>query len=430
MNARMIFFGILFFELAYDLFRLYLIDKQRKLPLPIEVSDIYEPQRYQTYLAYTKDNRSLYLKKKAISVILNCLMIFTPFFYFIEQISSGSIYKIFFITFAINMVIELVESYIVGYINTFKIQDKYGLNKKDLKEFIRSYCLSEIPNIFVSLLLYVLLIFICEYMASWTNQFNISFLKAFVLGLGILVGFGIVVMLVSILSIVILKKQYTFTPLEDGELKDQINELQKDSKKKVKKIYIYDESKKSTRKNAFLLRFLWIREFGIADNFIKGNSQRELLAVLSHEIGHLKHKKTIWNYLIYAFFVVMFIGIVYLISHGQLVISISNWVNQSFNLKLNNYYLLFAFYMNLYKPFDAVVSVYASNVTRLEEYEADREAVKNGYGDELILTFKRLSSDELINVNPSPLIEFLEYDHPGMYRRIKAILNEKNKLSL
>jgi STE24 endopeptidase len=267
-------------------------------------------------------------------------------------------------------------------------------------------------------------------MASWTNQFNISFLKAFVLGLGILVGFGIVVMLVSILSIVILKKQYTFTPLEDGELKDQINELQKDSKKKVKKIYIYDESKKSTRKNAFLLRFLWIREFGIADNFIKGNSQRELLAVLSHEIGHLKHKKTIWNYLIYAFFVVMFIGIVYLISHGQLVISISNWVNQSFNLKLNNYYLLFAFYMNLYKPFDAVVSVYASNVTRLEEYEADREAVKNGYGDELILTFKRLSSDELINVNPSPLIEFLEYDHPGMYRRIKAILNEKNKLSL
>ena len=173
-----------------------------------------------------------------------------------------------------------------------------------------------------------------------------------------------------------------------------------------------------------------MREFGIADNFMKGNSERELLAVLSHEIGHLKHKKTIWNYISYSFFVIMFGLIVYLISHGQLVITITHWINQSFGLEFNNYFLLFGFYTSLYQPFDALISVYASNVTRLEEYEADREAVKNGYGDELIQTFKRLSSDELVNVNPSPIIEFLEYDHPGMYRRIKAILNEKKKLTL
>ena len=36
-------------------------------------------------------------------------------------------------------------------------------------------------------------------------------------------------------------------------------------------------------------------------------------------------------------------------------------------------------------------------------------------------TFKRLSNDELVNVNPHPIIEFLEYNHPGMYQRIKAI---------
>ena len=48
-------------------------------------------------------------------------------------------------------------------------------------------------------------------------------------------------------------------------------------------------------------------------------------------------------------------------------------------------------------------------------------AVKNGYGEELIATFKRLSSDELVNVYPHPAVEFLEYNHPGMYQRIRAV---------
>lgn len=40
---------------------------------------------------------------------------------------------------------------------------------------------------------------------------------------------------------------------------------------------------------------------------------------------------------------------------------------------------------------------------------------------------KRLSSDELVNVNPHPLIEILDYDHPGMYSQIKAIRKAENQ---
>ena len=38
-----------------------------------------------------------------------------------------------------------------------------------------------------------------------------------------------------------------------------------------------------------------------------------------------------------------------------------------------------------------------------------------------------MTSDELINVNPASIIEFLEYDHPGMYHRIKAIMEANQK---
>ena len=94
----------------------------------------------------------------------------------------------------------------------------------------------------------------------------------------------------SFLSLLVMRKKYTFTEMEDGELRSQIEAYASEAKKKVRHIKIYDESKKSNDKNAFLLKFLWIREFGIADNFINENSEDELLAVLLHEIGHLKHK--------------------------------------------------------------------------------------------------------------------------------------------
>ena len=78
-------------------------------------------------------------------------------------------------------------------------------------------------------------------------------------------------------------------------------------------------------------------------------------------------------------------------------------------------------------PFMFLFDVYHNAIIRSQEYEADKEAVKNGYGEALIATFKKMSSDELINVNPASIIEFLEYDHPGMYHRIKAIMEANQK---
>ena len=85
-----------------------------------------------------------------------------------------------------------------------------------------------------------------------------------------------------------LKKQYTFIEMEENDLRRKIESMMDGCKKKVSKIQIYNESKKSTSKNAFLLKLLWIREFGIADNFMNENSENELLAVLAHEIGHYR----------------------------------------------------------------------------------------------------------------------------------------------
>lgn len=167
------------------------------------------------------------------------------------------------------------------------------------------------------------------------------------------------------------------------------------------------------------------REFGIADNFLNENAHDELMGVLAHEVGHLKHKKNFFNYIQYSGVIIGVILLYALLSHMSVVTLVAHFINHAFNITVNNLYLDLLVIELILKPFSSIVGIFKNYVTRREEYEADDNAVKEGYGDALIATFKQLSSDEYIDVNPHPLIETLEYDHPGMYHRIKHILEKE-----
>lgn len=396
-------------------------DVQRQKPLPAEVADIYDADRYQKYLDYTAESKNLGNKFKLINIAITCAILFSPLFSYVEQVGGGDPYKTFFLTFALVWAVELVTDTWSSYEVTFGIREKYGLNKKDKKEFFKDEVLKQILLLFVLTLTMLLIIYVGENMARWTDNYTLGFVHSLMLCAAIFAaGYGVIAVC-RVFGYLVLKKQYKFTPLEEGELKDKINRLQADAKKKVKHIYVYNESKKSTGKNAFLLKLFWRREFGIADNFMKENAEPELLAVLSHEIGHLKHRKDLRNFLQYGILAGIFFAVAYIISNPAACLWLNGWIRGSFGLTNNNYYLMMMVYGSILTPLSFLISVYSAYVSRCEEYEADREAVKNGYGEELIRTFKALSRDELVNVDPHPFVEFTEYDHPGMYRRIKAI---------
>ena len=102
------------------------------------------------------------------------------------------------------------------------------------------------------------------------------------------------------------------------------------------------------------------------------------------------------------------------------------WINRSFNITVPNNYILFSMMLGIGRPVLSLFGIFGNYRQRKEEYEADQEAVKNGYGEELIATFKRMSSDELIDINPHPLMVILYHDHPTIYQRIVAIRNKDN----
>ena len=54
------------------------------------------------------------------------------------------------------------------------------------------------------------------------------------------------------------------------------------------------------------------------------------------------------------------------------------------------------------------------------------QALKKGYGKQLISALKKLSKNNLADLAPSPLLVKLEYSHPTLSQRIDAIRSIKN----
>ena len=72
-------------------------------------------------------------------------------------------------------------------------------------------------------------------------------------------------------------------------------------------------------------------------------------------------------------------------------------------------------------PIDILFDYIANALSRKHEYEADAFAAKEGYGEDLISSLKKLSKESLSDINPDPLIVTLEYAHPTLSQRITAI---------
>lgn len=431
MKLKIILFIFLLIKFVYEQWLMYLSNKQRQEPLPEIVSNIYSKERYQSYISYKKEYSKITLGINIVSLVINSVFILSDFYTLFDNANPYvSVALVILVTQLISNLITVP----LDYYATFSIEERYGKNKKTKKEWLKDYLLNLLLEIVLYIVLFGFIIFVCTNISKWTNNFNITYLQSLIICLVLALVLFIIITLLSFLSLLVLRLQYKFTEMEDNDLRKQIEQFSKESKKKVRHIKIYNESKKSTSKNAFLLKILWYREFGIADNFLSENAADELLAVLLHEIGHLKHKKNIYNYINYLSLALVFLLFVYLLPNGQLVININNYINNSFNLQYTNYILSLTVLSYILIPLVFIKEVYGNYVSCLEEKEADFNAVDHGYGQALINTFTKLSSDELIDVNPNPIVELLTYNHPGMYNRISYIKqrddeynNEKNK---
>ena len=146
----------------------------------------------------------------------------------------------------------------------------------------------------------------------------------------------------------------------------------------------------------------------------------ELLGVLAHEIGHFK-KKHIIQRMIFSFIqtaVIFFLlGLVTDKSSG-----FARGLFDAFGVAEISTHAGLVFFMLLFSPISKILSVIGNMSSRKHEFEADAYAADiQGTPNHLITALKKLSADNLSNLTPHALRVFLDYSHPPMLVRLKAL---------
>jgi STE24 endopeptidase len=230
------------------------------------------------------------------------------------------------------------------------------------------------------------------------------------------IAFTVIQLLLTFLAPAVIMPLFNkFDPLPEGELKAEIERFAHKNEFALQGIFRMDSSKRSTKSNAFFTGFGRFRRLVLFDTLIEKHSRDELVAVLAHEIGHFKRKhiqKTIALSIVTTG--VMFYVLGLFLNNPSLF--------AAFGMSQVSVYASLVFVAFLFSPVMRFLSIFTHLLSRKHEFEADEYAVETyGKPDELISALKKLSIDNMSNLTPHPLKVMLDYTHPPILQRIKAL---------
>ena len=81
----------------------------------------------------------------------------------------------------------------------------------------------------------------------------------------------------------------------------------------------------------------------------------------------------------------------------------------------------------MFSPIDLLLDPIMNSISRRCEYRADAFAACYGHGDALISGLKKLSANTLTNLTPHPAVVWMDYNHPTLVQRIRAIRGEREE---
>jgi STE24 endopeptidase len=220
------------------------------------------------------------------------------------------------------------------------------------------------------------------------------------------------VIMANLAPVLILPIFYKFTPLPEGELTRRLLALAERAHTRVRGVFSMQMSRKTTAANAALMGLGNTRRIVLGDTMLDRYTPDEIEVVLAHELGHHVHHD-IWKLIITQS--VLTLGGLYLVNLAL------HWA-----VDAQHYYLGLAdpatmpFVLLVTAVFGLVVMPIGNGLSRAVEYQADEYALQV---TKMVGAFKsamtRLANQNLADIEPSPLIEFLFHDHPAISKRLK-----------
>jgi STE24 endopeptidase len=383
--------------------------KQLKNRLPDEFKDLYDADQYRKSQEYLRVNTRFGWITSTVDTAAILLIWFAKGFPFLDHwvrsfnhgpVITGLLYM------GTLILLTTVLSLPFSIYATFVIEERFGFNKTTWSVFITD----RIKGLVLGLLLGVPLL------AGILSFFEYAGADAW---WWCWIGVTIFTLLVQFIAPTWIMPLFNkFKPIEEGELKDAVMSYARSINYPLENVFVMDGSKRSSKSNAFFTGFGKHKRIALFDTIIGELKIPELVAVLAHEIGHYK-KKHIQLTLIIG---ILQMGIMFFLL--SLFLSYRGLFD-AFYMDQMSVYAGLIFFGILYSPIDFIMGIFLQIFLRKNEFEADSfAAVTTGNPLALAEALKKLSVSSLSNLAPHPFYVFLNYSHPSMVQRLKALGNK------
>lgn len=221
------------------------------------------------------------------------------------------------------------------------------------------------------------------------------------------------IVLARLVPTFILPLFYTFTPIEEGSLKERIMMLCKEAGVRIDGIFTFNMSKNTKKANAGFTGIGKARRIILGDTLVREFSEDEIETVFAHELGHYTHKHIVTGIVvgILSTFAGLFIA-------SKLHALSLAWFGIASITDLAGLPLL-GLWLSLY---GLVTGPLGNILSRRHEREADTYAVRaTRKKHAFISALRKLADTNLADPEPHPAVEFLFYSHPSVARRIALV---------
>jgi len=202
-----------------------------------------------------------------------------------------------------------------------------------------------------------------------------------------------------------------FTPLEDGELKTDIETMMNGVGLKSDGVFVLDASKRDSRLNAYFGGLGKSKRVVLFDTLMEKLTNKELLAVLGHELGHFSHGD-IWKNI--GMMGLLLFSAFFLLGNLPESLFFDMGVEMKAGVEIAMMMLLVALIGFVFTPIMSFVS-------RHNEYAADEFGSELGGKENLVSALIKLIQENKAFPKSHPIFAFFYYTHPPVLERLKEL---------
>lgn len=285
-------------------------------------------------------------------------------------------------------------------VGTFVVEEVFGFNNQTPTLWLRDQVVSTVVSLLLVVPLGVAIVWFVGNVPYWP-------VAAWALVVGFLIAF-------MILKPRVIDPLFNeFTPLDEGEMREAVNEVFDRAGYSTDEVYEMDASRRSSHSNAYFVGFGPAKRVVLFDTLVEGMDTEAVQSVLAHELAHWREGH-IWKFIALA---ALRMGVIFAVL-GVLVES--SLLYAPFAVPETAYVGLFLAVLWI-APLNRLTSPLENYLSLGYERDADAYAVELIGGDAMARALAQLAADNLSTPFPHPWYETFHYDHPPIPERIRRV---------